>query len=423
MERLHVSRWERRLAAGLARHRWPMLAGVLVVGLAVLLLTTVGGKGRPPGKHVGALDVVYYYVGGSCYREGINPYDYERFTGWARANVWDNPHVDSSTRAVQTGYAYPPTAAVPFWGLAHLSFNGARLAWLAMNWVSLGVVAVVMAWGVRAGQLAQGAWGDKPWAWATPVLVTAFTLMNPFTSHNMWMGQSSLIALALLCGAWWAKDKDRWVLCGLLTALATAKISMSVFFVLSLLVERRWRAFFACCAWCALLASIPLVREGPVGTVLTWFDGMKQYLQGRPGDLANSENFGVKNLAAAWLGVRVPAPEVIGLALFALCAWKRWAFTSLEFFAVGLALAALFVKGNDYDLVLLIPMLAACLMAAGGSLVWTVLIALAFAAMAFPKRVYTEKLGTPSLLRARELVLLVVTVGVIVRGLVWKRTK
>lgn len=409
------------------RFRWPLLLVVVILGMAFVLLTTVGGKGRPSGKHVGALDVIYYYVGGSCYREGINPYDYEKFTQWSREHMWDVAFVDSSTRAVQTGYAYPPTAAVPFWALSLLSFNGARLAWLGLNWVSLAVVGGIMLWGASARASAAGVapfWEGEArgrLAWATPMLLVAFLLFNPFTSHNIWMGQSSLVALALLCGAWWAKEKDHWVLCAVLTALATAKISMSAFFVLTLLVERRYRAFFATCACCAVLAIIPLMREGPVGTLTWWFTGMKQYLQGRPGDLTNTENFGLRNLVAAWFGVQVGGWSVVGLAAFALCAWKRRLFTSLEFFAVGLAIAALFVKGNDYDLVLLVPIFAACLVAGARSLFWTLLVLALFGAIAVPKRLFSESLDAPGLLRLREVVVLLVTLGLVLRALVWRR--
>lgn len=405
---VHLSGW-------LFRVRWFLWAAVLAVGIAVLLATTVGGVGRPEGKHVGALDVVYYYVGGSCYRAGVNPYDYLSFTTWAREHIWDEPYVDSSTRGVETGYAYPPTAAVPFWALAHLSFNGARVAWICLNAVSLAVVAGVLGWAVLRDP-GVGGWGRPRWRWLAPTLLAGYALVSPYTSHNIWMGQSSLVALALLCGAWWAKERDAWLLCGVLTALATAKISMSVFFVLTLVVERRWRAFGAACACCVLLASIPLVREGPLGMVESWFGGMKQYMMGRPGDIENTENFGVRNLAAAWFGVNLRGWEAVGLAVFGVCAWRRSLFTSLQFFVLGLACAVLFVKGNDYDLVVLMAVFAACLAAASRSLAWTMLACAVFAAMAVPKRFFTDTLGEPGVLRAREVLLLLVVLGLAFRA-------
>ncbi len=409
----------------LARARWALLALTVVLGLAFLWVTTIGGAGRPKGRYAGSHDLIYFYVGGGCYRDGVNPYDYQKYTAWAKEHLAGNPYVDPSTKGVDTGYAYPPTAAVPFWALAHMSFNAVRLVWLGLNWASLAVVVGAMSWAVGRGRAERHANvpGDSgAAAWATPLILVGFTLLNPFTSHNMWMGQSSLIALAVLCGAWWAKERNLWLLCAVLTALATAKISMSVFFVLTLLIERKWRAFFATCALCFVLASIPLWQEGPLGVATTWLEAMKRYREARPALPTGTEAFGVRSVFAVWFGISNQGWEVVGLALFALAAWFRRSFTSLEFFAIGLALAALFVKGNDYDLVLLIPVLAACLVAAARSLGWTVLVVAAFAALAFPKRIYLEKMGAPGLLRTREIVLLLVTAGLMLRGLVWNRS-
>lgn len=414
-----------KAANTLKKGKWWLLGLVVVLGVSFVWLTTVGGKGRPTGRYAGAHDFIYFYAGGGCYRDGINPYAYDLYTRWAMDHLANHPQVDPSTRGVDTGYAYPPTAALPFWAIAHLPFNPARLLWLGLNGASLAVVLGVMWWAMRGGARSDPGRSDVPqdvgrWAWAGPVILAGFALLNPFTSHNMWMGQSSLIALAILCGAWWAKEKGHWLLCAFLTALATAKISMSVFFVLTLLVERRWRTFFATCAFCFVLAAIPLWHDGPLGVAQTWLESMKRYREARPSLPESTENFGMRSLAAVWFGVRSAGWEVVGLLAFALAAWGRKWFTSLEFFAASLALAALFVKGNDYDLVLLIPVLAACLIATAHSLGWTLLVVTCFAAMAFPKRIYLEKLGSPGMLRVREVVLLLVTVAIILRAMVWR---
>ncbi len=411
-----------RLQTTLSRWRWTLLAVVVLVGTAFLWATTIGGLGRPQGRFAGAHDFIYFYVGGACLREGTNPYDYEMYTAWARAHLADDPFVDKSTRGVDTGYAYPPTAGVPFWLLAHAGFNTARLLFLALNWVSLAAVLAVMWWAAREHEQGrtQGAapTSSAPhWAWAAPIFVTGFALTNPFTSHNMWMGQSSLVALAILCGAWWAKEKNYWLLCAFLTALATAKISMSVFFVLTLLVEKRWKTFFVTCILCFGLAAIPLWQEGPIGLAQSWLEALKRYRDARPSQPEGTEAFGLRSLATVWLGFRTPIWGVVGLLCFGALTLRRKWFTSLEFFAIGLALAALFVKGNDYDLVLLVPLLLVCLLRTAPSLLWTCIVLAAFALLAFPKRIYLEKMGTPALLRIRELTLLAVTAWIIVQAM------
>ncbi len=303
--RLHASSTVNALKKG----QWWLLGLVVILGLSFVWLTTVGGKGRPIGRYAGAHDFIYFYAGGGCYRDGINPYTYDLYTQWATDHLANHPQVDPSTKGVGTGYAYPPTAALPFWAIAHLSFNPARLLWLGLNWASLAIVLGVMWLAMRGGARSDPGRSDVPhdigrWAWAGPIILAGFALMNPFTSHNMWMGQSSLIALAILCGAWWAKEKDHWLLCAFLTALATAKISMSVFFVLTLLVERRWRTFFATCAFCFVLAAIPLWHDGPLGIAQTWLESMKRYREARPSLPESTESFGMRSLAAVWFGVQ-----------------------------------------------------------------------------------------------------------------------
>jgi hypothetical protein len=323
-----------------------VLAAALVV-LAVAALV-VFGRVRPahPGR-ARDVDAAYCYVAGLAWRRGLDPYDFEQYRAVGRT-LGDDP--------IRCSFAYAPTAAglvVPFSLLAPA--RAGRLM-VALNVAS--ALAVGWSLATAAGRrLGRGRW--RPLALAG---VAALAVGAPQSALNLYMGQTTLACLALVCLAFLAAERGRTALGGILLGLATFKVSVPAFVLALVLVERRWKVVAALAVTALLLAAYPLLRDGPVGLTRGWLGAMQLYRtfpQNRP-DYVTS--FGLAGVLKAY-GLPYGWTPLVALVAFAWLAWRRVAADPLERLGVALALPVLFVSGHVYDMAALSPLYVAALLA------------------------------------------------------------
>lgn len=387
-----------------SRQRAAALALVLA-GLVILLATTLLGVGRgkePPGIH----DFVYMYAGGETWRRGLNPYDHATIRAVAQELYAGRTDLVEAAASIACPFAYPPTAAAPLALLASLELDTARVVFLVLNFASLAALVAVFlwAWGSPLAHTTRTAPRapalsslpprlpdtlDRPATLAILAmgLVVAYTLANPFTSHNIWMGQTSLVALALLAGSWWAMRTDRHALAGILAALASFKISLGVFFLVWFLIEGRWRSIVAGVLAGLVLVAWPAWHTGVTPMLTTWFNAMAEY-KAFPGNQPTFRHI-LSLQSVLWsLGLHLPDAifKALGVALFIAVAILRSRLTALERFAISLAIPIVFVHGHDYDAVAALPLLVACFHRARHSPAWLVLLCVVCVALAVPMR-------------------------------------
>lgn len=332
--------------------RWGIgsrVVAVMVVGAAVVALVTFGRLRQAPPERPRDIDAVYGYVAGLAWRMGLDPYDYPRYERLGRS-VGGAP--------IRCSFAYAPTAAALVMPLSRLTPGAADRALAALNVASALAAGFVLAAAVgrRVGE-ALGGW--RPVASAG---VAALAIGSPQAALNLYQGQTTLFCLALVCLAFWADERGRPLLCGALLGVATFKISLPVFVIALVLFERRWKVLGALAVTALLLASYPLLRDGPVGLARGWLGAMRLYREfpwNRP-DYESAFGF-----AGALKGVGLPTGLAPLVALLGL-GWlylRRNVADPLERFAVALALPVLFVSGHLYDAVAFSPLYAAVLLA------------------------------------------------------------
>lgn len=325
-------------------------AAVLVVVAAVAALVTFG-RLRPahPGRPRD-VDPLYCYVGGLAWRLGLDPYDYGQYRR-AAARL--------GTNRIDCCFAYAPTSAalaIPFSRLSPADSERLVVVLNVASALTFGLALAVAA-GRRLGPGELGAW--RPLALAG---VAALAIASPQAALNLYMGQTTLFCLALVGLALWAEESGRPGLAGALLAVASFKITLPVFVIALALLERRWRLVAALAAVGVALASYPLLRDGPVGLARGWLGSVRMY----KGFVQNFPDYTTSvGLAGVLKGHGLPYgwTPLVALGVLAWLWLRGRRADPLERYAVALALPVLFVSGHAYDLVALVPLSLASLLA------------------------------------------------------------
>ena len=265
------------------------IVGVCMILLGGTIFVAIGLLGLASGRR--DVDFRFFYSAGLAWRSGLNPYDLDQYQRAYDAKQQGLPEV-----ALDCTFAYAPTAAAILLPLAALPPYPARLAMRAINAASAVALAAFLFAAARRRVEGPGASAPQrllPWA------VAALTLASPATANNAIMGQTTLLTVALLALAWWARGAGRPALCGALAAVASFKPSVGVFVYAVLLLDRDWRTVTALVVTSLLMAAVPLWQQGPVDLAGSWLEAMRLYKgfpQNRP------EFFASFGAAPCWRG-------------------------------------------------------------------------------------------------------------------------
>ncbi len=290
------------------------------------------------------------YAAGRAWLNQADPYDHAAL---ARA-VADVPGMD----VTQLGFFYPPQSAAICVLLGLFPYSIASRVWILVN---LGALATVVRFILTVMQERRqpGPDGGKERARWSGWIVAAIAIGNPFTLHVIWMGQTSLLAVAAILGTWFYSGRRRWLAAGLCLGLASFKPQLCLLVVLWLILERHWRTLLAGGVTAAALASYAmLVQGGPLGALRAWHDGVTSGY----GMMFNLPSFshkvGVESLVYAIAGVSLPGLPIMltGIALTVLAWFFRTHFDRVTILALLMIITVTFsVYLHDYDYVALIP--------------------------------------------------------------------
>jgi hypothetical protein len=381
----------------------PAVGGTLLAAsLAALLSFGVAGVGRFGPSN---LDANFFIAAGTAWRQGLNPYDLSTFQKVSRSIPALEEVRDLVGRAAPDirGFSYPPNIA-PL--CIVLSMLPRREAVVLATLVNLIAIAAIATFTLRLVRRDDHASEDDSSRWVVPALVVG----NSFTTHVLWIGQTTLFATACLVAGWSYRNvPGRRALGGVLLAVSAIKPQVAVLPLVWILLERDWRVCVAIAAGSVLLVSVPLLQLGPVALTRDWLNSLTLYnslgsSQGDVNSLGFQNMFGVRHLLVA---SGVEAPTLVPIALLAtLGLWfARRALSDLDVLGLVLAISALFVYAHDYDLAMLAPFYAALWTGARRSDFKTAFVALALVMLFFPQRVLRGRMP-PGALHWRELVLL-----------------
>lgn len=336
--------------------RWRVAFGVACLAIALAAYASFGvlGKGRADAAGV---DLAYLHLAGQTWSSGRDAY-----LAADRAAVAAN----DAARKVQL-FAYPPNVHPLAATVGTLDIGAAVGVAMAVNFLCLAAsILLTLDLTVRhAGPHAVQTLDRRLW-------VVALVIAMPFAAHVSWMGQTSLLVLAALVGAWWLRDRGpAWALCVLL-ALAAIKPQMSMLFALGVIFTTPlWRWVGAGVLVLASMVYPAIVSAGPIELVRHWLLEVQAYGQSELNAAGFQHATGMHSVLSA-LGVQLPS--VVWVVLGALGAWwvtrqPRW--SPADQLAALACLTAALMPMHDYDLVvLLVPLLVLGLRAGAGPSHW-----------------------------------------------------
>jgi hypothetical protein len=312
---------------------WACAWGPAAFGVAYLVAFGIAGIGRltPFGD-----DVSWLWVAGHAWNAGLDPYDTQVFGALAAEMGVTNPNL-------AFGFAYPPLVYWPCRLLAVAPLDEARRVLLGVNLLLLVVVARAL-WRLAAP------------AAISPSLIGLIAVGTPAVAHTIWMGQTGLLAAAMLLAAA-ASLRRSPVAAGIACAFALVKPQLSVFAVIWILIEGRLRATAAAALSVAALMLVPAWSDGPFALLGGWLAAATSYREIPFMKLGFDNVFGLPSLLAG-----VPyVVEIFGVlavlaAVASLATRRRRSDLANLALAIGIALTCLVT--HDYDLVVAAPLLA-----------------------------------------------------------------
>ncbi|HEV3164286.1 MAG TPA: glycosyltransferase family 87 protein [Isosphaeraceae bacterium] len=248
---------------------------------------------------------------------------------------------------------YPPTALPVFAPLVAPFLARPvvlRAVWLALNLV---VLVVLCATIVRL-------WGKSWPGWLQAAFCLAVVACKPVRG-GIGLGQFHLVPVALMLLSLTALKARRPTLAGLLVGIALAKPTMVAPFLGFLAVRRQWRTLFTAglLQGAMLLGVSGWLRISPDRLIADWLANARSQLNQGVIDIPSL-------LERAWPAAPASASQValgvliLTFAMMYLCRRQN----DLRLVSFCMFMSALFTYHRHYDLVLLVPALAAAIEAA-----------------------------------------------------------
>lgn len=362
------------------------LAAVMLAA-SVMYLACFGIFGISLGSRSN-YDFAVMYAAGRAWLARANPYNQAELI----ASVPGEQLVDT-----ESAFAYPPQSAAFFVPAALLDFRSAKLLWLLLNIAAIAAIAGMTAEAAKTH-------GDDTRTMVGSVALVAFVIGNPFTSHTLWQGQTSLVALAAAMAGWRFDMKNKHIVAGVLLGIASLKPQVCLLPVIWLLLERRWRTLAAASATAACMSVYPILLQGPIGALDAWRAGLLAYR----GVAANSPGFEyLGNLQSLLAKAGLPAPDLTLLAVgFTAMLWfLRKNIHADAIFGLLMAAAVLFMNVHVMDYVWLIPTVTWAWLYSHGSR-WRWVVVALVGLLVLPLR-SVRALHIPVLMHWRSVVILI----------------
>jgi len=286
-------------------------------------------------------------------------------------------------------------------------YSVAKFIWLGLNLLS---IAAIIFMTVRTVNQHQNNSENQLGGW----IMAAMIIGNPFTTHVVWMGQTSLMAFAATMAAWFFSQRQKFVLAGICLGIASFKPQICLLLGIWFLLERNWKILAVAFATVTIMSAYPLVLYGgPVGMLAAWHQGIQDSYSSLPFNQAGDQDkVGMESLFAS-LGLRVPAIEIVAIILTVLLWVFRKRINREDVLAILMGISFTFLGYTHiYDYVGLFPILTSLwLYCSNNRNALLSSIALVFL-LFFPRRIFLAA-GLPFLIHWRTIVVLMLVVGVV----------
>ncbi len=313
---------------------------VFFIALLSLIVSGILGFGRSY-PYFSDIDMRFFYVAGKCWWQGENPYNVEAFLSMAKTLNFN----------LEPPFAYPPQIAPFTLFLSLWSRPIARIIMTCLNLASLGLLCVLS---VR--QVIPSIKNDDRRIQFVKCCLPALIIGNPFSSHVIWMGQSSLIVAALLFSCWTLAMKGKSVLAGILLGVSTIKPQFALFPMIWFILDRRWRLLVVAILTIIVLSLLPFIQQGFFEVLRDWFNSLQDY---KIGSVMKIEHRHVEGIRSLLWSLGFNAPDLIGLGvLCSVLLWKiKFKISYDNIFPLLCGFSILFVYAHDYDFVILVPVI------------------------------------------------------------------
>jgi hypothetical protein len=347
-------------ARALQPPRWLTLLAAVVLLLIGLSYHVKGQYLLVYGEHRSdAIDLRQKWTEQQYFLQRQNPFDvWIRYGPLAKTRTEPFRHATrNDTIDPRLGLRDP--AHPPFGFVSALPFFWPDWPAVRVWWAALNVLAtlVILAYAFHIG----ARYGPE-----VGLLFAAAVLAIGGAATTLEVGQYGLVVMAFLAGAAWAGERDttgRQILMGLLVGIALVKITISIPFVVALVVSalvvrRRWIAVATMCTYCLIgsLIAWAVVSTNPL-EMLMQLKAMGAYL-------AEGGTLGIAHGLAS-LGLSPDRINLISAAIVMIPAvaimWMLRDRPLLELFAIAAVAGRLWTYHRSYDDVMLIFLILAAL--------------------------------------------------------------
>ncbi len=309
----------------------------IFLSLVYLGLFGIYGLGRNPEYR--QVDMSYLYTAGTSWLEGKNPYDVDTFQDVRKS-------LGFGKEELRYGFAYPPQISSLCIFLARFSFSEAVIIINVLNILALSLLCYCCS-------KMLGERGDK---W----ILLSILIGNPITAHVFWLGQISLIVSAAIAALWLLKDRQLMG-ASFFAAIASMKPQLSLFVLLWLFFEKRFNLFVLAASFVLIFSLPTLWATDPITTLQTWYSSLFQVKE-----IAESNPYTknlIFNLGSAFLsiGYEIPFLWIAAFLFLSILFALKKRYSELDILALIALITSLFMYLHDYDLVILAPVVAACI--------------------------------------------------------------
>jgi len=371
--------------------------GLLAVSILSLICFGIVGIGRDGQLNA---DGGVLYAAGRAWLMGLNAYNHDMLT----KSVAAIKEIDTLQDAA---FFYPPQSAALCMFAGLFDYSVAKFIWLGLNLLS---IAAIIFMTVRTVNQHQNNSENQLGGW----IMAAMIIGNPFTTHVVWMGQTSLMAFAATMAAWFFSQRQKFVLAGICLGIASFKPQLCLLLGIWFLLERNWKILAVAFATVTIMSAYPLVLYGgPVGMLAAWHQGIQDSYSSLPFNQPGfQDKVGMESLFAS-LGLKIPAIKIVAIILTVLLWVFRKRINREDVLAILMGISFTFLGYTHiYDYVGLFPILTSLwLYCSNNRNALLSSIALVFL-LFFPRRIFLAA-GLPFLIHWRTIVVLMLVVGVV----------
>jgi len=372
--------------------------GLVALNTLSLILFGILGIGRGNSKLNFDGDVLY--AAGRAWLRGLNAYNHD-FLVQSTAGIKDFDSLEGA------GFFYPPQSAALCMFAGLFDHSVAKFIWLGLNLLS---IAAIIFMTVRTLNQHQNNSENHLGSW----IMAAMIIGNPFTSHVVWMGQTSLMAFAATMAAWFFSQRQKFVWAGICLGIASFKPQLCLLLGIWFLLEGNWKILAVAFATVTITSAYPLVLYGgPIGMLAAWHQGIQNGYSSLYFNQAGSlDTVGMESIFG-FFGLKIPAIQIIAVILAVLLWVFRNRINREDTLGVLMGISFTFLGYTHvYDYVGLFPILTSLwLYCSNNRNAWLSSIALVFL-LFFPRRIFIAA-GLPFLIHWRTIVVLILVVRVV----------